>query len=123
MMGQANVFFRYFPEKVQAAIDRYQNESRRLFEVLNGRLVDHQWLAGDYSIADIANWSWVRIHNWSGVSIDGLDDLSRWMDEMNARPACERGVEVPVPMLNLTEERSEEEAEEIAKHARTILQR
>lgn len=123
MMGQANVFFRYFPEKVQAAIDRYQNESRRLFEVLNGRLVDHQWLAGEYSIADIANWSWVRIHNWSGVSIDGLDDLSRWMDEMNARPACERGVEVPVPMLNLTEERSEEEAEEIAKHARTILQR
>lgn len=123
MMGQANVFFRYFPEKLQAAIDRYQNESRRLFEVLNGRLVDHQWLAGDYSIADIANWSWVRIHNWSGVSIDGLDDLSRWMDEMNARPACERGVEVPVPMLNLTEERSEEEAEEIAKHVRTILQR
>jgi glutathione S-transferase len=123
MMGQANVFFRYFPEKIQAAIDRYQHESRRLFEVLNGRLVDHQWLAGDYSIADIANWSWLRIHNWSGVSIDGLDGLSRWMDEMKARPACERGVEVPMSILNLAEERSEEEAEEIAKNARTMLQR
>ena len=123
MMGQANVFFRYFPETIQAAIDRYQHESRRLFEVLNGRLVDHQWLAGDYSIADIANWSWLRIHNWSGVSIDGLDGLSRWMDEMKARPACERGVEVPMSSLNLTEERSEEEAEEIAKNARTMLQR
>ncbi|MBU6297975.1 MAG: glutathione S-transferase N-terminal domain-containing protein, partial [Alphaproteobacteria bacterium] len=51
MMGQANVFFRYWPEKYQAAIDRYQNESRRLFEVLNGRLKDHEYLAGDYSIA------------------------------------------------------------------------
>ena len=68
MMGQANVFHRYFPEKIQPAIDRYQNESRRLFEVLNGQLEQHEWLAGDYSIADIANWCWVRTHRWSGVS-------------------------------------------------------
>src|SRR5213078_141016 len=53
MMGQANVFYRYFPEKIQPAIDRYQNECRRLFEVLNTRLADHEWLACDYSIADI----------------------------------------------------------------------
>jgi GSH-dependent disulfide-bond oxidoreductase len=72
MMGQANVFYRYFPEKIQPAIDRYQNECRRLFEVLNTRLAHHEWLAGDYSIADIANWSWVRTYKWSGVSIDGL---------------------------------------------------
>src|SRR3954470_22528414 len=69
MMGQANVFFRYFPEKIQPAIDRYQGESRRLFAVLDGHLRDHEYLAGDYSIADIATWAWVRIHNWSGVSI------------------------------------------------------
>src|SRR5207249_1586720 len=62
MMGQANVFYRYFPEKIQPAIDRYQNECRRLFEVLNTRLVDRQWLADDYSIADIANWCWVRTY-------------------------------------------------------------
>src|SRR5438445_8236546 len=78
MMGQANVFFRYFPEKIQPAIDRYQHECRRLFEVLDGRLADHEWLAGDYSIADIANWSWVRTYKWSGISVDGLDHLRRW---------------------------------------------
>ena len=78
MMGQANVFFRYFPEKIQPAIDRYQNESRRLFEVLDGRLGESEWLAGDFSIADIANWSWVRTYKWSGVSVDGLEHLQRW---------------------------------------------
>ena len=62
MMGQANVFFRYFPEKIQPAIDRYQNESRRLFEVLDTHLKDNQWLADEYSIADIANWCLSLIH-------------------------------------------------------------
>jgi len=57
MMGQANVFFRYFPEKIQPAIDRYQGESKRLFTVLDNHLKDHEYLAGDYSIADIANWA------------------------------------------------------------------
>ena len=65
MMGQANVFFRYFPEKIPSAIDRYQNETRRLFEVLDKHLSKHEWLAGQYSIADIANWCWVRTHNCS----------------------------------------------------------
>src|SRR6185295_14933385 len=103
MMGQANVFFRYFPEKIQSAIDRYQHESRRLFEVLNTRLTDHEWLAGDYSIADIANWSWVRTHKWSGVSIEGLEPLQRWMEQMKQRPAVQRGVEVPFKIPNLAE--------------------
>jgi len=60
MMGQANVFYRYFPEKIQPAIDRYQNECRRLFEVLDRRLGESEWLADDYSVANIANWTWVR---------------------------------------------------------------
>ncbi|MGC9953388.1 MAG: glutathione S-transferase N-terminal domain-containing protein [Rhizomicrobium sp.] len=95
MMGQANVFYRYWPEKYQPAIDRYQNESRRLFEVLNGQLKDHQYLAGDYSIADIANWCWVRTHPWSGVSVDGLEHLQRWLTAVGDRPAVQRGVQVP----------------------------
>ena len=82
MMGQANVFFRYFPEKIQPAIDRYQNESRRLFEVLDRRLGESEWLADDFSIADIANWCWVRTYKWSGVSIDELGSLRRWLDAM-----------------------------------------
>jgi glutathione S-transferase len=121
MMGQANVFYRYFPEKIQAAIDRYQNESRRLFEVLDRQLAAGEWLAGDYSIADIANWSWVRIHGWSGISLDGLENLQRWMGAMDARPACQRGVKVPAPLPNLVE--NEKGAQEYAERARNLLQR
>lgn len=95
MMGQANVFFRYFPEKIQPAIDRYQNEVRRLFEVLNTRLAEHEFLVDDYSIADMANWAWVRTHEWSGVSLDGLDHLIRWKEAIYARPAALKGINVP----------------------------
>src|SRR4051794_3942601 len=87
MMGQANVFFRYFPERIQPAIDRYHGEVKRLFNVLNTRLAEHEFLAGDYSIADIANWAWVRTWKWSGVPIDDLPHLSRWVEQIRARPA------------------------------------
>ena len=95
MMGQANVFHRYFPEKIPAAIQRYQNESRRLFEVLDGRLAQSEWLAADYSIADIATYPWVKTHDWSGVSVEGLPQLQRWMAACAARPAVVRGLAVP----------------------------
>ena len=100
MMGQANVFYRYWPgEKIQPAIDRYQNEGRRLFEVLETRLKDNEYLADDFSIADIANWCWVRIYKWSGINIDGLDGLQRWMNMMEERPACKKGVSVPIDIV------------------------
>ena len=95
MMGQANVFTRYFPEKIDSVIGRYQREVRRLLEVLDGQLADHEYLAGDYSIADIANFAWARRHEWPGVSIDGLDHLKRWLDALAARPAVQRGLLVP----------------------------
>ncbi|MCP1497381.1 GST-like protein [Pseudomonas migulae] len=95
MQGQANVFFRYFPEKLQGAIDRYQHETRRLYEVLDTRLQDVEFLAGEYSIADIATYPWVRGYEWSGVSVDGLSALQRWMATMEARPAVQRGLLVP----------------------------
>jgi GST-like protein len=123
MMGQANVFYRYFPEKIQPAIDRYQNESRRLFEVLERQLQRGEWLAGDYSIADIANWSWARTHKWSGVSIEGLPALRGWLDRLRERPGCQRGVEVPVKLPNLVEGTDSKGAEAFAKNAQTILQR
>jgi GST-like protein len=115
MMGQANVFFRYFPEKLPAAIQRYQNESRRLFEVLEGRLASVEYLAGAYSIADIATWPWVRTHDWSGVSVDGLPHHQRWMAAMAARPACQKGLLVPP--------RREASAEDRAKAVEAIVQR
>lgn len=95
MMGQANVFYRYAEEKIPFAIDRYHREVRRLLEVLDTRLRDHEYLAGDYSIADIANWSWAHSYDWSGVDIDGLDGLQRWIDEIQARPAVQAGCSVP----------------------------
>ena len=115
MMGQANVFFRYFPEKIPSAIARYQNESRRLIEVLNSHLANNEWLAGDYSIADMANWAWVRTHDWSGVSIDGLEHVQRWHDVMSARPACQRGVDVP-------EQREEIAPEDLVKTGQGMVQ-
>jgi GSH-dependent disulfide-bond oxidoreductase len=95
MQGQSNVFFRYFPEKIPAVIDRYQNETRRLYTVLDTRLKDREFLVEDYSLADIASWAWVRIHDWAGVSVDGLDHLQRWMATLAARPACQKGVLIP----------------------------
>jgi len=122
MMGQANVFFRYFPEKIQPAIDRYQNESRRLFEVIDRGLEENEWLAGnEFTIADIANWCWVRTYRWSGVSVDGLPNMRRWLDAIKQRPACRRGVEVPVKLTNMIKD--EKAAKEFSKNAGKILQR
>ena len=124
MMGQANVFYRYFPEKIQSAIDRYQHESRRLFEVLDRQLSENQWLAGDeYSIADIANWCWIRIHDWSGVPTESLEHLEKWMAAIEARPAAQRGLAVPVPLTALETEPDEEQAKAITETARKMLQR
>jgi glutathione S-transferase len=120
MMGQANVFYRYFPEKIQPAIDRYQNECRRLFEVLDGHLAENEWLADDYSIADIANWCWVRTYKWSGVSIDGLDNLRRWLDLMRDQPGMSAGIEVPFNLGNLLKDK--EETDKFASNARKTLQ-
>jgi glutathione S-transferase len=97
MQGQAVAFERYFPEDVPAARKRYHNETRRLYEVLNRHLADHEWLADEYSIADMANWAWIRSHKWARVPTDGLEHLERWMEAMASRPGCQRGVNVPPP--------------------------
>ena len=106
MQGQSNVFFRYAPEKIPFAIERYQNETRRLYEVLDRRLGEAEYLAGDYGIADIATWPWVSIHGWAGVEVEGLANLERWLEAVGARPAVQRGRAVPTP----PEERPDPEA-------------
>ena len=120
MMGQANVFFRTMEEKIPTAISRYQNESRRLFEVLDRQLDHSEWLAKNFSIADIANWCWVRLYFWSGVSLDGLDNLQRWLEAMEARPACQKGIAVPEPLVLPTDEAGVEKIS--AGISRKILQ-
>jgi GST-like protein len=117
MMGQANVFYRYFPEKLPSAIQRYHNECRRLFEVLDGQLQGREFLCDEYSIADIANWCWVRIYEWTGVNIEGLTNLQDWIARMEARPACQRGIAVPEPMVLKVP------TEEQLKVARTLVTR
>jgi len=96
MMGQANVFFRYFPEKIQPAIDRYQREVTRLFAVLDRQLASHEYIAGAYSIADMALWPWVSGHDWSGVTVDGFANLQRWLALVGGRPAVQAGRDVPI---------------------------
>lgn len=122
MMGQANVFFRYFPEKIRPAIDRYQNETRRLLGVLDGRLKDGEYLAGDYSIADIANWCWVRTHNWSGVAIDHLPHVQAWLARIAARPAAQKGIAVPYEIKAMDHGKGEE-AKRLAVDIRKMVQR
>ena len=117
MQGQANVFFRYAPEKIPFAIDRYQHETKRLYTVLDRRLADREYLAGDYSIADIATWPWVSIHGWAGVAVDDLPNLQRWIDTVGKRPAVQAGRAVPPPPAD-----REQSPEEIAEGARKILQ-
>lgn len=112
MQGQANVFYRYLDDKIPVAISRYQNECRRLYEVLDKQLKDKEWLCGDFSIADIANWCWVRVYYWAGININGLDHLKRWMDLMENRPACIRGVQIP----------KRDNSKKLIKNAKTIIQ-
>lgn len=95
MQGQSNVFTRYFPQHIPAAVKRYQDETRRLYTVMDKRLREAAYLAGEYSIADIATYPWVKIHNWSGVSIDGLQYLNSWMHRIEQRPAVQKGMSIP----------------------------
>ncbi len=117
MMGQVNVFARYAPEKIPYAIERYRRESRRLFEVLDGRLDGREYLVDEFSIADIANWSWVHTHEWSGVSIDGLDHLARWLDTVGQRQAVIAGRAVPVS----AHDKTEVDRKEVEEAARKML--
>lgn len=115
MQGQAHVFVRYFPEKIPSVIDRYQNETRRLYSVLNRRLGESPYLAGDtYSIADIANWTWARSYEWAGVSLEGLDHLKRWLNIIAERPAVARGLLQPA---------RPEQREKVVKAGQNMLQR
>ena len=112
MQGQANVFFRYMDEKIPVAISRYQNECRRIYEVLDKQLQENKWICGEYSIADIATWPWIKIYFWAGIDISNLDNLSRWMDQMEKRKACKLGIMVP----------KRESSKKVVKNVKSILQ-
>ena len=93
--GQAHHFLRAAKEQVPYAIERYLKETRRLYGVLNGRLKDHEYLAQDYSIADIATYPWVARYEWHKTDLNDFPHVKRWFDAISARPAVQRGMNVP----------------------------
>ena len=116
MQGQAHVFFRYAPEKIEYAINRYQKETSRLYQVLDDQLKENEYLADDFSIADIATWPWVRRHQWAGVEIEKLYNLRRWVENLENRPAFQKGIEVPFKL-----DRSNISAEKAIKMGEKLL--
>jgi GST-like protein len=94
IMGQAQHFFRYAPEPVPYGIKRYQDETRRLLKVLDDRLAGREYIAGTYSIADMACFPWIRIHKLTGVSLDAFTHVQAWYGRVRSRPAVGRGVDL-----------------------------
>jgi len=103
--GQANHFRHYAPEKIAYGINRYTDEVNRLYGVMNTRLADREYLAGDYSIADMASWPWVVPYERMGQDLNEFPHMKRWFDTMKARPGVERGYAVG---QELRQEMSEE---------------
>lgn len=94
MLGQTHHFRQYAPEKIPYAIDRYTNEAGRLYGVLDRRLGETEYLAGAYSIADMATFPWLRSYERQGQNLDDFPNVKRWFTAINARPAVQRGLEL-----------------------------
>jgi glutathione S-transferase len=143
MQGQANHFFRYAPEKIDYAIKRYQTETKRLYQVLEDRLVAQKsgnqtaagtpastagsnskgeerkgpWIVGDKcTIADLACFSWINWAEWAGVDVGEFEEVKAWLDRINERPAVKRGLDVPEPFKMKEKMKNKEGEEEYAKH-------
>ncbi|MGL5793742.1 MAG: glutathione S-transferase N-terminal domain-containing protein [Waterburya sp.] len=96
MFGQYNHFYKYAPEKIPYAIDRYKKETLRLYDVLNTQLAKTEYISGDYSIADIAIYPWVAAYKFMELNLDGHSNLKRWYETLTERPAIQRGMKVPI---------------------------
>lgn len=113
MAGQAHHFRQYAPEQVPYAIDRYTNEVNRLYGVMNRRLADHAYLAGDYSIADMACIGWVVPYERQGQELNDFPHLKRWFETMKARPAVEKGLAVGGEKREQTNLRDDKQAQSV----------
>jgi GST-like protein len=109
MAGQAHHFLRYAPQKVEYAMHRFKAEVTRLYKVLDKQLEKAEYLAGDYSIADIAAWPWVARWEWQGQNLDDYPQIKRWFDAIGARPAVQRAVAVGVDWANFNQQMSDED--------------
>lgn len=128
--GQANHFYRYAPEKIQYGINRYQTETKRLYQVLEDRL-EYQsknsssgpWTVGDkMTIADLASFAWINWAEWAGVEVKDFKHLKAWLDRINARPAIQKGLDVPEPFEMKKKMQSKEGEEEYQKmHSQWVM--
>ena len=100
MAGQAHHFRLYAPQKLDYAVNRYSEECRRLYAVLEGQLTDKRYIAGEYSIADMAILPWIYRHPRHGIDLDEFPALKRWYDDLMSRPAVERGIEAEAGLRN-----------------------
>jgi GST-like protein len=96
MLGQVHHFSKFNPGKAPYAEERYLKEARRLYGVMDRRLAEAEYLAGDYSIADMATWPWISRFEWQGIDLKEYPNAMRWYKAIAARPAVERGYHVPV---------------------------
>lgn len=95
MFGQLNHFRKFAPEQIPYAINRYEQETLRLYGVLDKQLQDKEYICGDYSIADVATYPWVSIYEFQGLTLDNHPNLKRWVDTVSQRPAVQKGMQVP----------------------------
>lgn len=111
MLGQAHHFRMYAPEKIEYAINRYTNEAQRLYGVIDKRLGDSRYLAGDtYTVADIATFPWLRSWEKQGIELSQFPNVQRWFDEINQRPAVKKGVNI---LADLRKPVTDDKAKEI----------
>lgn len=109
MAGQAHHFLRYSPQKIEYAMDRFRNETARLYKVMNSRLEQVEYLGGDYSIADMAAWPWVYRHDWQDQDLNDYPSLKRWFDAIGARPAVVKGAAVGMEWMNFNQQMTKED--------------
>ena len=96
MLGQNHHFSRFAPERIAYATDRYVNESKRLYGVLNKQLVGQNYVAGEYSIADMAIFPWLLRHDWQQINLEDYPEVSKYIDRLNARPAVQKALAIQV---------------------------
>ena len=96
MLGQNHHFSRFAPERIAYATDRYVNESKRLYGVLNKQLVGQEYVTGEYSIADMAIFPWLLRHDWQQINLEDYPEVSKYIDRLNARPAVQKALAIQV---------------------------
>ena len=115
MAGQAHYFLRYAPQKNEEGMARFKGEVARLYTVLDRQLAHHEYLAGEYSIADIACWPWVFRYDWQGQDLADFPHVKRWFDAVGERPAVKRGASVGADLMNMAKTMSDEDKKRLFK--------